>query len=84
MVDKSYRPWKIFVNLSINFKFNMISMNSKLIRLPNVAISQRTTPKDQLSNKAQRDYNNVQIYCRLYLFLLLSDRRTKKCEMHRV
>ena len=84
MVDKSYRPWKIFVNLSINFNFNMISVNRKLIRLPSVAISQRTTPKDQLSNKAQRHYNNVQIYCRLNLFLLLSDRRTKKCEMHRV
>ena len=40
----------------------MISMNRKMIRLPNVAISQRTTPKDQLSKKAQRGYNNEQIH----------------------
>ena len=52
----------MFVHLSINFKFKMISMNRKMIRLPNVAISQRTTPKDQLSKKAQRGYNNVQIH----------------------
>ena len=37
-------------------------MNRKMIRLPNVAISQRTTPKDQLSKKAQSSYNNVQIH----------------------
>ena len=51
-------------------------MNRKMIHLPNVAISQRTTPKDQLSKKAQRGYNNVQIYCRLYLFFFyLMDER---------
>ena len=60
----------------------MISMNRKMIRLPNAAISQRTTPKDQLSKKAQRGYNNVQIhrisivYCRLYrFFFYLMDER---------
>ena len=31
----------------------MISMNRNMIRLPNVAISQRTTPKDQLSKKKE-------------------------------
>ena len=61
-------------------------MNRKMIHLPNVAISQRTTPKDQLSKKStkrlQQCTDSPHLNCLLpsLSFFLLFDGRKKECE----
>ena len=54
-VDESHRPWKMFFWFVSHLKFNMTTINYKItVHSPKVAISQRTTPKDQLWEKPKR------------------------------
>ena len=48
-VDKSHRPLKMFFLFVSHLKINVTRINCKItVYSPKVAISQRTTPKDQL------------------------------------
>ena len=64
---------KCFFDLSVNLKLNMTTINCKItVHSPKVAISQRTTPKDQLwKNKKNKDVKNMYRFTAFSLFISL-------------